>query len=496
MSGTVRAAISCMKAAARWAGGLLAFALPTLVGTLYTLNYFYVDGAPMWDAGWFAYLASHSTGLTLPNPPAMGGSFYAVHVSPIFAALTFVHDVAWSGSDAAFFAATQGLWYGLTGLGVWLALGGGDGAVAVAVSVATALSGVALSTLEFPHIEIAIPALLILFIVLFRGRARWWACLPLLLLLTVREDAGLHAALLLGAIGVYLGREAGKPYLLLAVACTGVTVVAFVAQRWAFAGNAALSDTFLGDPPLHHLGFGLLATRVLGLLLNRSYLYVPVALMLLVARWHRSPLLALGPLACVPWTLLALVGVSDHAGALTSYYAFPFIAALAWPAVSLAIEPTAPRPTHMRLQALIAVLSIGLFAVSGNKADYRPWSHLAPLPSGRIAATEGALDVLLAHRASLGKIIVDDSVASLRAGAFSGSEIRNLLDFTDSEIAGTDALLSFGETSWLKSERAALISSAHLDWSYTIPDTSLILRSRNEVTDPALRALLTARQTY
>jgi len=231
------------------------------------------------------------------------------------------------------------------------------------------------------------------------------------------------------------------------------------------------------------------------MLVDRSYLYVPLGLMLLVARRHRSALLALGPLACVPWTLLALVAVSGLAGGLTSYYAFPFMAAMAWPALSLAIEPTAPRPAHMRLQALVAVLSIGLFAVSGNKNDYRPWSHLTPLPPGRIADTEAALDVLTAHRASLGKIIVDDPVGSLRAGAFSASELRYGLDFTDSEIAGTDALLFFEQREWLRSERAALIKSAHLDWSYTIRGTSLILRSRNEVTDPALRALLTPSQT-
>ena len=490
--------ISCTNSAARWAGGLLAFALPTLVGALHTLNYFYVDGAAMFDAGWFAYLASHATGLMLPNPPSIGGSYYADHISPIFAVLAFFHDAAWSGSDAAFFAVTQGLWYGLTGLGMWLALSGvgAQVAVSVAVSVATALSGVALSTLEFPHVEIAIPALLILFIVLFRGRARWFACLPLLLLLTVREDAGFHAALLLGVIGIYLGLRNGGVYLLLAVLCAGAAVIAFAAQRWAFGYNFNLDSTFLGIPPLHHIGFVFLAKRVLGLLVNRSYICVPVALMLVVAWWHRSPLLALGPLACVPWTLLALVAVSPHAGALSSYYAFPLIAALAWPAISLAIEPTAPRQAHIRLQAAIAVLSIGLFLASGSKADDRPWTHLTPLPPGRIAATEAALDVLLAHRASLGNIIVGDSVASLRAGAFPRSEYRNLLDFTSSEIAGTDALLSFEQTAWTKRERAMLISSARLDWSYTIPGTSLALHSRNEITDPAIRALLTEPQAF
>src|SRR5215469_13848946 len=101
--------------AAHWPGGAVAFALPALFGTLYTLNHFYVRGATMWDTGWFSYLASHANSLALPNPPAIGGSFYSVHVSPIFALLSWVRAMVWFGSDASYFAAIQGLWYGLMG---------------------------------------------------------------------------------------------------------------------------------------------------------------------------------------------------------------------------------------------------------------------------------------------------------------------------------------------------------------------------------------------
>src|SRR5262249_18490078 len=153
----------------------------------------------------------------------------------------------------------------------------------------------------------------------------------------------------------------------------------------------------------------------------------------------------------------------------------------------------APRAAHLRLQALVAIVSIGLFAV--NEVNF-PWSDLAPLPTGRIARTEAALDVLLAQRQSLGKIIVDDSVASLRAGAFSKSEFRNLLDFTSSEISRADALLSFERTAWMKSERARLIDVAPLTWSYTIAGTSLTLHSRNAVTDPTVGALLTTSRSF
>jgi hypothetical protein len=276
------------------------------------------------------------------------------------------------------------------------------------------------------------------------------------------------------------------------MACAAASVAALLVHRFlVFNGQDPLSGTYLGSPPLAHVTWLFLRRRLFHLIRDRSDIYVPVFVMLLVAWRLRNPLLALGPLACVPWALLALFAVSHQAGELWGYYAFPFMAALAWPALSLVVEPTAPRRTHMMVQALVVVLSIGLFATSRASWDPSPWYHLAPLPAGRIARTETVLDVLQAHRAALGNIIVDDAVGSLRPGAFSSSELRYGLIFTEAEIDRTDTLI-YQETGWLDRERAALISSARLDRSYTISGTGFIVRTRKEIADPALLALLTA----
>ena len=475
--------------AARWVGGAVAFTLPALIGTLYALNHFYVRGASMWDTGWSSYLASHARGLALPNPPAIGGSYYSDHVSVVFALLSWVRAAVPFGSDAAYFAATQGLWYGLMAFGIWLALRGTESLLAPVLATITAFNGVTLATMGFPHIEVATPALLIVFVALFRDGARWPACLILIPLLLVREDAGIHAALLMGVIGLYLGRKKGRPHLLVGAGCLAASIVSFAMQRVVLEGGYAFGDTYLGGPSLAYLTPTFLASRLAQWVISRSYIYVPVAVMLGAAWWLRSPLLALGTLACVPWTLLALIALSEQAGTFWNYYGFPFIWALAWPAVSLAIAPFAPRAVHLWVQAAVALLSIGLFAVSPSNADRSPWRSLAPLPAGRIEATERALDLLLAHRSALGVLVVDDGVGSLRPGAFSGSELRFFMRFTADETRRIETMIYMPD-GFVTANRDRVIETAHLSQTYDIRGTGLKLRTRKPIADAEVLDLL------
>ena len=471
----------------------MAFALPALFGTLYTLNHFYVRGATMWDTGWFSYLASHAEGLALPNPPAIGGSFYVDHVSPIFSVLSWLRAVIWSGPDTPYFAATQGLWYGLMGLGIWLAMRGSNTILASVLAVVTALNGVTLATLGFPHIEVAIPALLIVFIALFRDDARWPACLILLPLLLVREDAGMHAAMLLGTVGLYLGRDKGRPYLMVGAACLAASIATFLVQKCLLGGGYNAVDTYLGIPPLAHVTPAFLASRIVQWMNNRAYIYVPIALVLGAAWWIRSPLLTLGALACLPWTLLGLIANSDQAGIFWNYYGFPFIIAMAWPALSLAVEPSAPRVVHLGVQAPVALLSIGLFALSPPwlNADPQPWRYVALPPGGRIEMIEHALDHLLAHRSALGTLVVDDAVGSLRPGAFSNAELHFGLHFTPEETERIETMI-YMPNDWIHVEREQLIDAAHLTRTYEIRGTGLELRTRKQISDVAILDLLVA----
>jgi hypothetical protein len=231
--------------------------------------------------------------------------------------------------------------------------------------------------------------------------------------------------------------------------------------------------------------------RLAQLAVSRSYVYVPIAVMLGAAWYLRSPLLTLGALACLPWMLLGIVAFSDQAGTFWNYYGFPFIWALAWPATSLAIAPSAPRAAHLRVQAWVALLSIGLFAVSPFNADRQPWRSLAPLPAGRIETTERALDLLLAHRLALGTLVVDDAIGSLRPGAFSDAELHFFLRFTPAEIRRIETMI-YMPNEFIRADRDRLMDAAHLTRTYEIRDTGLELRTRREIADAEIIDLLVA----
>jgi len=326
----------------------LAFLLPWALVKSYTLHFFYLIGAAtLLDSGWFVALTTHGKGLALPNPAIIrAGSFYATHMSPLLALIRMVHDRVWQGFDAVWFSAVQGVWYGLIGLAVWLAVRRAAPSLALPTALLTALGGVELATLGFPHFEVAMPALILLFLALFGHARNPWALLLLPLLLAVREDAGLHAACLLALIGWHFAltrdqasRYAERVYLLLAALLIASALISIVVRQHYFGGgDNTLDRVYLGSPPLTHITLPFLEQRLVHVVRQRLYIFLPVAMIVFTAVWMRDRLLLLGPLACVPWLMLAMIAVVQDAGTLKNYYAFPFIVALAWPALCLAFR--------------------------------------------------------------------------------------------------------------------------------------------------------------
>ncbi len=477
--------------------GSLALLVPWVLATAYTLNFYYLSGAAtLLDSGWFVALESHGTALALPNPPVViTGSFYATHVSPVLAVLRLLHDAIWTGPDAAWFCVCQGAWYGIIGLAIWLALRGASAPLALPAAWLTALGGAELATLGFPHFEVAIPAMLILFLVLRAGNR--WASLLLLPLLAVREDAGLHAAMVLGLVGLCLVWQAGRrtpaayPFLLLAVLLTGGSLISMAVHGLLFGnGPNALRDTYIGNPPLAHLTPMFLRRRLADLTCYRAYLFVPLALILAAALLTRDKLLLVGPLSCLGWLLPTIIARTHQAGLLWGYYAFPLMPALAWPAIRQRLRP---RPTGgmARLQLLASLLSIALFAVGTENTDPRPWRRFVPPSWSTIKRTEAALDAVLARQASLGRLVADDAVGSLRIEAFDRNQLRVGFRFTASEDRQVDTLFAAATPPSAQAERQArMIEASGLVNRFPVPGTALILRTRTPIQDTQLRVLL------
>jgi hypothetical protein len=428
-----------------------------------TLNNFYVTGASVWDAGWFAWLASHAVVWPIPNPPVIGGAFLAIHAAPVFFLLTALKDLLPPMPDPVWFALTQGVWFGLLGLAVSLCLAANGRGATLAVIVAA--NGITLATLGFPHFEIAVPALLLLSLALRRHTALLWGP-PLLLMLGIREDAGFHAALAYAALALL--RAHGERRLAAGAADGAIALVCLLAGGAALAiqhavpgGGGALAGTYLGRPALAHVDAGFLAERMHYLVKDRATVWAPLLLLGLTAAWYRDLRLAAGVAISLPWLALSFVAVSHQAGEMWDYYSFPLMAGLCWPLLCAARLDAVPRSRFVALQAAMAVLSLGLFAGSGGNHDRRPWSHFGFDGWSKVAPIESALDRITADPKGLDHLAVDDSVAALRLGSFTATQLHP--DFAFS-IAEQDAItvLIYRPGTWRDDRKRKLIARAGL----------------------------------
>jgi hypothetical protein len=464
---------------------VVSFLVPAVLATNYTVNRFYTLGAAMWDSGWFAHLAS--TGLR--NPRAIGGLFLSDHMSLVLSVFALFHELTPTAAAPVYFAFTQGLWFGLIGLAASLCLAPLLPTVAaVPLAILCALNGISLATIGFPHIEIAIPALVLLILALWVQQHRLTACLLVPLLLAVREDAGFHLATVFTLVAAWRWHRtgewpAGRSEAILAAVGVAASLTTLVVQQALFVdGIDQLHDTYLGTPVLAHVDWAFVGHRVYRLGQNRSYIYLPFFLTLAIAVRRRDWALAIGPLAGVPWVALALVAKSSIAGELMSYYGFPLMIGLCWPMIAGQRTFASGDPRiALRLLATNVVLSIALFAFSGGMHDRRPWQSFGLPDTARIVATEAALDEILSHRDEIGPFIVDDAVGALRPSGFGKSELRILMGFTAAEVEGLNAMV-FHPNPWLAARKQEIIAAAGLTTHYRVRGTRLLVYSRSPLT--------------
>lgn len=401
--------------------GFICFLVPAALVAAYTLNHFYRDGGYFWDSGLFAHFSAFTDEWPMPWPDVLPydttkprPTFFTVHFMPIFYVSSALHVLVPFVPPAAYLSILQGMWAGLIGLSAFLLCRGPTGTgAAIPTALATAFSGPMLAATGFPHVEIAIPALLLLFFCL-RARGRLMAALAALgLCLLVREDAGLHAAayltLLAGAQWISgTDRREVSVSLGIAAACTfySVGAVAFQAS-WAPDDATQLENFFLGRPIGAHPSWQVISARAVLSLTGWGYAVWPVIALLAVALWRRNALLLAGALAPVPWMLLSLLAVRDVG--LTAYYSFPLIVAIAWPAVAMP-----GRPFAVGLQLALATGSILLFVLAGGpNHDTAPWKRFVPPDFAAIGRYETALRDVVGQRAKLGRVMLDDAALSL-----------------------------------------------------------------------------------
>lgn len=352
-------------------------ALGTL-GTVFTflfsyrfiLNHF--GGGPyLLDTGWFAY-AIYRQGLVLPNLPHLQSSYGpSIFTQHVYALPGVLSPLSYAfPTHCHYFASYLGGTYALTFLAPFLAVRALKQTlpwafIAAAVGLAVAFSGAVLAAIGYPHFEMAIPALFVIFLSLhFLGfpRAKWLALAAGLL---VREDAGLHYfgyCVLIGAYQAWKKLDTLPRKTLLTT--MGVTfgasaLILFVQRRFFPLGESMFHKSYVGDPPFAHLNAAELGTRLSNFWDSAAHLYGPALVIVLTALVLRAPAFVLGYAAVLPWVVINVVfSLTLAARTLSLYYGFPLLVGMMWPLLAAHWMPGNKRALlGVPLVALAAMLS-------------------------------------------------------------------------------------------------------------------------------------------
>jgi hypothetical protein len=184
--------------------------------------------------------------------------------------------------------------------------------------------------------------------------------------------------------------------------------------------------------------------------------------------------------------LLHLLAKSPLAAALGSYYAFPFLIALAWPllAVLRQRQGREARPTGpvAGFAALLALTFMPTPDVHDPGRLPLPKAFLDSPSLAQQAATDHAVATVSMARPMLGRLLVDNSVAAIAPNAFTRAEIPFPLgqDSLPGDQANPDTVAFFAD-GYDAARLRAIADTAGLAWRYTVPGTPLHLAARQKL---------------
>ena len=417
------------------------FVLPQMVIANSLLHHFYVHGAFLYDAGWFAYLATHALTPNVTSIPSIEDvPMLGRHVFLFFFPLSWIYQIFSSFlSEQVYFSIVQGAWAGMVSLAVFLiGYRAMNSWLLAVVSVATGLNPFVFTSTSFPHVEMAMPAFIALFIAVWirlrEYRRLWWLpFLPLAGLLSVREDAGLHGFGLFILLAAYFWwcvrerRNIWRFFGLVSLICIGYSVVAFLVRQSFSPSDDTIVWKFVGSPPYAHLTVDLILERLAFIASNREYVYIPLLALALLAVMQRSLLPLVAVVAVLPWVLWHLMAKDPLAGTFFPYTMAPVMVVVFWPLTSALLRemklPDVARKhsdrRHILMPALLQlVLCVSLTATLTGNANVRKsvvrdgfsFSYM-----DKIAPVDHATDIThgLIFDNAMGEFIMDSAMASL-----------------------------------------------------------------------------------
>ncbi len=480
------------------AAGAICLGLPMLAYTRLILFSFYVQGSFLLDSGLFAALLWHSDAALTQPASIGGGSYLAVHMTPIFlplSALSRVLPFALPQFFAGFIGACHSL---LAFAGFWLVLAHGGRSfvmpwLAALAGLGLAFSGLTIAIARYPHSEMMIAIFFLLFLTALHCRRIGLAFGLFVCGLAVREDAGLHYLAVLGlliALDSVRGRAWPEQRLRLAFAFGGLfyALAALAIQHLAFPQHASsFAQVYLGTPPLAHLSGPVIGHRLIYFAANRPYILLPAIVAGAWAWLAREPFLAIGYVACLPWLGLQLLAASPFAATVASYYAFPCLIGLAWPLVAILYRRTgmdgAARP--LAIYAVMVVLSFlpgHDIHDPGRLPVAAAFLHPAA-PIARQSDIDSAVAAVSAARSMLGVLLVDNSVVAIDPAGFARDEIEITPGMGNSVPTSPPQTVVFFTAGYDAVRLRSIADATGLTWRYAIRGTPMHIATRYDLGD-------------
>jgi hypothetical protein len=465
-------------------GYFIVFTIPFLVYYNYILNHFYALGAYLYDSGWIAKLLYRN--FELQNPLVFDNSSYlATHFVPFFyltSAISYIVNI----NFIYFFAIFTGIMFSLQAVAVFYIFSKNSEKQylipAIIVSILFAMNGINISAAGYPHYEVMIATMIILFLIFYIEQKLALSIVFFILALSLREDAGFHIVAILSIYAIFnflKEKTFDKKVISFVMIAFCYSAIVIIIQKYYFPGDSALKRIYLGEPLYSHVNFEFLYERIKYFLTNRQYMWYPLVFTLLWTVKTKNMYLLIGYIAYLPWFIFNLLAVSDAAGSMQSYYAYPFIVAIFFPIIAT-LKFTTNQNQNFILVSIFLLLSIvGLPKALGFNFINNLYIKYDANAASNI---NNFKNFLINDKSSFGSLEIDHSVAALYPNIFTSKEVI----FGDINQAKNTSIHYLGSYKYrfyinqlLKSDRKYI---------YKVMGTPLIVASKKEInTIPLLK---------
>jgi len=475
----------------------LSFFIPFFITKNYVINHIYIYGSGIFDVGWFTYLMSNELTWPLQNPEIAGlkETFFATHFSPFFYFTSFLYKFLFSFiSPQVYFASFIGLMYGLISTAVYISLNQffkENLFIVFLISVFSAFNGASIALIGFPHIEIAIPALIMLFLALYFTENKKSSYLVFFLLMTIREDAGFHLFgvlffIILIAFTLKSKNKIQKNLIIILSLSLIYSILAMWLQKNYFPGDDALRRVYLGEPLFQHINKEFLYQNLKFFLTQRGYLYLPFMAAIFFSIYFKNKFLLVAFLASIPWFLLSFIAISPMPHTFSNYYGFVFITALSWTSFAFLINykltEQIPKLSNVILSFIfITVVSILTFNGSGH-VDPKPWKKVG---YNTIKDIDNFINYFSQRKEDYKNILFDEPTAALFVKKIKKNEYAFLNNFSSEQMKNADTVLFFKNKDSINPRSIDImkdiITSNKLNNIYEIKNSSIVLASRQTI---------------